>query len=138
MKVRRARQTAWRKIADETVLLHLEAKRMFGLSPTAAFVWQTLEVFDDLDAMLRALAGGGDPPFDRAELEAFLRQLVELGLALPADDEPDGPATSPTAIEPPDELEPPRILWQEEVEQIAATCAFMPGQSPLCNQVPMS
>ena len=56
MRYRRAAHTAWRTIADETVVLDLEAKRMHGLNPTAAFVWQTLEAMEDLGAMGTAMA----------------------------------------------------------------------------------
>ncbi len=149
MKLRRTRHTAWRKIADETVLLDLEGKRMYGLNPTAAFVWQTLEAFDGPDAMLRALGASEPAPLSRAELEAFLRQLEDLGLVTAADGrrpgdpeagdpEAGGPAAGPVPVEPPAESEPPRILWQEKVEQIAATCAFLPAQNPLCGQAPFS
>lgn len=134
MRYRRARQTAWRTIADEMVLLDLERKRMVGLNPTAAFVWQTLDEMADSEAMLRALAAGGRPAFGIRELDAFLEKLVALGLAQRGEPEKREPA----AFEPPEDLEPPRILWQETVEQIAATCAFMPGQSELCNQVPFA
>lgn len=131
MRYRRAAHTAWRTIADETVVLDLESKRMLGLNPAAAFVWQTLEAMEDCEAMRRAM---GSPDFGTEEIEAFLSELEALGLVLR--EKPEKPA--PVAIEAPLELEAPRILWQEKVEQIAATCAFLPAQNPLCNQVPFS
>ncbi len=132
MRYRRAAHTAWRTIADETVVLDLENKRMLGLDPAAAFVWQTLEAMEDLPAMRRAM--GSPPAFGIEEVETFLNELVDLGLVERREPE----KRSPVALEAPAELEAPRILWQETVEQVAATCAFLPGQSPLCNQVPMS
>ena len=135
MRYRRARQTAWRQIAGETVLLDLEAKRMYGLNPTAAFVWQTLESMGDAHRMARAVVAGQAPEVDFAgQIEAFLSELLDLGLVEAA--EPEEP--KPVAIEPPAELETPKILWQETVEQIAASCAFFPATNPLCNQVPFS
>ncbi len=131
MRYRRAAQTAWRTIADETVVLDLEDKRMFGLNPAAAFVWQTLEAMEDPASLRRAM---GSPDFGTDAIEAFLRELLALGLVLPEAPE----ERHPVALEAPEEPEPPRILWQEKVEQIAATCAFLPAQNPLCNQVPMS
>ncbi len=137
---RRSRHTAWRTIADETVLLDLEKKQMYGLNPTAAFLWQTLETMEDLDAMLQALGDAGAlPAFGRAEIEAFVGELLDLGLAEKAEptarlaDEP--PAST---VEPPAELGSPRILWREEVEQIAGTCAFLPAMNPLCTQAPFA
>ena len=131
MRYRHAAQTAWRAIADETVVLDLEARRMLGLNPAAAFVWQTLETMEDCEAMWRAM---GSPEFGTDEIQAFLDELVDLGLV-----RRERPETSaPVAVRAPDDPEPPRVLWQEKVEQIAATCAFLPGQSVLCTQVPMS
>ena len=52
----RSQQTAWRTIADETVILDLEKKQMYGLNPTGAFVWLTLEAVRDFDQLLGAAA----------------------------------------------------------------------------------
>ena len=140
MRYRRAGRTAWRKIAGETVVLDLEAKRMYGLNATAAFLWQILEAMPDAEAMERALVAGGDAePLGVREIEAFLRELLDLGLVEAG--EPEAVASegaAPAALEPPASLEPPEILWQETVEQIAASCAFFPATNPLCNQVPFS
>ncbi len=141
MKYRRAKQTAWRTIGEETILLDLAEKRMLGLNPTAAFIWQTFETMTDVDAVVHAL-GAKNQRLDAedqlsltpAEVETFLEELVELGLVQRA--EPTEPQR--IAIDPPAELKPPRILWQETVEQVAATCAFFPAQNPLCSQVPFS
>ncbi len=134
-KYRRAPRAAWRTIAGETILLDLEAKRMYGLNPTAAFVWQALEAITETDGMLQALgADGADPPFGGGELEAFLGEMLDLGLIQEA--EPENRA--PVAVEPPETLEAPAIAWRETVEQVAASCAFFPGTTPICNQVPWS
>ncbi len=143
MKYRRARQAAWRKIADETVLLDLEGKRMYGLNPAAAAVWQALDPATGIDQLARMTAGGGRPAFGASEIEAFLGELVALGLAeaqsLTAAADPERGDVDGSAPDPGLEaLEPPAILWHEDVEQIAGTCAMFPSQNPLCNQVPFS
>ncbi len=132
---RRSRQTAWRTIGDETVLLDLEKKQMYGLNPTAAFVWQTLDSMPDSDAALEALRRTGvSPELERDEIETFLEELLDLGLVVEAE-----PGERPGAdVEPPAELEAPKILWREEVEQIAGTCAFLPAMNPLCIQAPFA
>ncbi len=147
MKVRRARQTAWRTIAGETVLLDLERKRMYGLNPTGAGIWLALEADADAGELLRVMTDGRPAPFGGDEIESFLAELVTLGLAeagplglaeetrYPVLERRDPP--TPPAIEPP-ELEPPAILWREEVEQIAGTCAMFPSTSPICDQAPFS
>ncbi len=140
----RSRHTAWRQIAGETVLLDLEKKKMYGLNPTTGFVWQSLETAADLDGMLAALAAGdATPALGRGDLEAFLAELLELGLVHEGDAledrSEDRPKDRPeTATELPEALEPPCILWREEVEQIAGTCAFLPAMNPLCTQVPFA
>lgn len=131
MRFRLARQTAWRALAEETIVLDLETKRMYGLNESASFVWQTIEAMDDFEGMLRAMAGAA-LPFGVEELAAFCDELVALDLLEAA--EPEN--RLPVAVEPLSDLEPPKILWQETLEQVAASCAFLPGQNPLCNQVP--
>ena len=131
---------------------------MYGFNASAAFVWQTLETFDDLTDMLRAMGAAGDEAaIGAGDLEAFLQELSGSGLIEQAEPEvqrPHSPAQRHSAarrpvgrrpadrrtpaLEPPTIPEPPRIVWQETVEQIAATCAFFPAQNPLCNQVPFS
>ncbi len=143
MKYRRARQTAWRTIAGETVLLDLEGKRMYGLNPTAAALWLALETSPGLEALLAAATGGRQASFGADEIATFVAELVELGLAEKrSEEEPPAPVTaresSGAGAELPAELEPPAILWREEVEQIAGTCAFFPSANPLCDQVPFS
>lgn len=141
MKYRRARQAAWRKIAGETVLLDLERKRMYGLNPVAGRLWQVLETAENLGDLRRRVVGDVATGFGNSEVEAFLTELVELGLAVEGRGEPkaveDG-EPSVTLEEPEGDLDAPAILWREEVEQIAGTCAFFPSQNPLCDQVPFS
>ena len=88
---------------------------------------------DDFEGMLQAMASEL-PSFGAEELAAFCEELVGLNLLEEAEPENRVPA----AIEPLSNLEPPRILWQETLEQVAASCAFLPSQSELCNQVPSS
>jgi len=133
LKYRPARQTAWRALADETIVLDLETKRMYGLNESASFVWRTLEAMHDFEAMLRAMTSEA-LPFGVEDLASFCDQLVGLNLLEEAEPEKRLPAV----VEPLSSLEPPRILWQETLEKVASSCAFLPAQNPLCNQVPVS
>ncbi len=140
MKYRRAQQTAWRTIGGETILLDLEGKWMYGLNPTGAYLWSALETPECLDRLWLAMTGGRESAPAKEDVESFLGELVALGLAAEARSQaPVAPdPRSPAVPELPAELEPPTILWREEVEQIAGTCAFFPSQNPLCDQVPFS
>ena len=139
MKYRRARQTAWRTIADETVLLDLERKRMYGLNPAAARIWLALEAAENAGELLQMTVGEAKPSFGEDDVTAFLDQLASLKLieALPRDAAEPVLDAEPLPVESED-LEPPKVLWQEEVEQIAGTCAMFPSTSPICDQAPFS
>ncbi len=134
VRYRRAEHTASRAIAGETILLDLRRKVMYGLNETAAFLWQALATGEDLDRLGR-LTADSEGSIDVSVLESFCEELSALGLVRPA--EPGEPSSS-VDVSPPGTLSPPRILWQEEVRQIAATCAFLPGENPICFQVPMT
>lgn len=135
---RRSSNTAWRTIVGETIVVHLDAKEFFGLNETAADVWNALDGAADTGALSSRF---GIPPKD---VEAFFVELRGVGLV---DLVEDDTASSEVArdTETPiaggmrtEGVDPPRIVWREEIRQVAATCAFLPGQNPLCVQVPMT
>jgi len=135
---RRNPNTAWRTIVEATIVVHLDAKEFFGLNETAANVWHALDGMAD-PGVLGARFG-----VDPEDVAAFCAELQELGLA-EAVEENEVPASVPPGSEKqnsgdlqPEAVDPPRILWREEIRQVAASCAFNPGTNPLCNQVPFS
>jgi hypothetical protein len=139
VKYRRTDHTAWRTIADETIVVDLEAAMMYGLSASAAFVWQAVESVGDLEELARLL-GAKEARWQGvlAELRDFCEELTRLGLLRPAESA-DEPKPLPSGLRPPSPPSPPGILWQEKIELSAqASCAFLPGQNPLCIQVPGS
>lgn len=136
MRYLRSRDTAWRTVADETIVIDLEAKLMYGLNETAAFVWHSIETLPDLRQLARLIAEGDEvSAADLEVLERFCAELEGLGLLRRAEDHEAG-APRPVEVRRPGDSSPPRILWREEVRRLAATCAFLPGMNPLCNQVP--
>ena len=139
MRYRRARKTAWRTIADETVLLDLERKRMYGLNPAAARIWLALESAGDTCELLEMTVGEAEPSFGEEDVATFLDQLVSFGLIEDRRQDAGEPApdAAPLPIES-EALKPPKVVWQEDVEQIAGTCAMFPSQSPICDQAPFS
>lgn len=143
---RRAAHTAWRQLADEAVLVDLTGHRMYGLNAAASFLWHALDGRCDASALARRMAGGQEVGDDlREKVDEFLAELSRLELTEPLVGSPG--ERGPTAVRvpevaeqlaPPAPVEAPAILWQEEIRQAAGTCAFLPGQNPLCNQVPQS
>ena len=110
---------------------------MYGLNPTAGYLWQASDGASSLERLAQHLAGEGAPAPELGALERFCAELEELGLL----ERVDGGPESEEAAElpsPPEAVEAPEILWREEVRQAAGTCAFFPTKNPLCNQVPFS
>ena len=129
MMYRRADHTAWRNLGDETVLVDLAANEMYGLNPTAGYVWQALEGSVDLNELAARLEN-----VTCEQLKSFCSELFGLGLLVEADPVSDEAESVPV----PEESEPPALLWRESIRQAAATCAFLPAQNPLCVQAPFS
>ena len=135
---RRGADTAWRTIVGETIVVHLDAKEFFGLNETAADVWHALDGTADHEALS---ARFGIAP---EAVATFCAELEELGLVDVVDDREAASEDSPTsdselADDPRTEVvDPPRIVWREEIRQVAVSCAFSPGMNPLCTQVPFS
>ena len=134
----RSANTAWRTIVGETIVVHLHAKEFFGLNETAADVWNALDGTADLGVLS---ARFGIAPEDVA---SFCVELQELGLVVVVE---EGVASSEVPPESEaliaggprtEAVDPPRIVWREEIRQVAASCAFTPALNPVCNQSPFS
>jgi hypothetical protein len=134
----RSANTAWRTIVGETIVVHLHAKEFFGLNETAADLWNALDGTADLGVLS---ARFGIPP---AEVAAFCAELQELGLVEVVEEDEAPSEVSPGSEKPlsggpqTEVVDPPRIVWREEIRQVASSCAFISGANPLCNQVPSS
>lgn len=138
MVYQRSPNTAWRTIEGETIVVHLHAKEFFGLNEAAADVWNALDGTADLEVLS---ARFGIAP---AEVAAFCAELHELGLVEVVDEDETSSEGSPGSDKPlsdcprTEAVDPPRIVWREEIRVVAASCAFTPGTNPLCNQVPFT
>jgi hypothetical protein len=76
-----------RRIADETVILHLETEQYFGLSGVGSRLWELLEHGTDVDRAIDMLADEYEVEASlvRADVHALLRNLMgsELVVAAP-------------------------------------------------------
>lgn len=142
MKIRRAAHVAWRRVGDETVLIHLRKKRMYVLNPSGGFFWQTLDGSRDSEQILTELDLGLESPLpDGAskQLDAFLRTLADAELLEDdASSIPGHEETEPDALAFPGKaFVPPALIWQEEIRNFGQSCGFQQGgPDPLCTQVP--
>lgn len=66
----------------EAVVLDLSSGRYFGFSDTGSKIWLALSSGIDAKALIGLATGTG--PIESVELEAFISQLVELGLLVPS------------------------------------------------------
>lgn len=137
MRLRRAGHVAWRRVGDETVLIHLQKKKIYVLNPSGGFFWHQLDGSRDASALLADLALEASERSDAAHrMESFLEHLREADLV-----ETDGAAEeisagAPAPDYPFESFVPPELVWQEELRNFGASCAFVSGQSDACTQIP--
>jgi hypothetical protein len=136
MGLRRAAHVAWRRVGEETVLIHLRDKKIYVLNPSGGFFWHGLDGSRETKQFLSSLSSSDRLAEDTPErIEAFFRDLqkadlveIESGARTPAPDAlPDFPLPA---------FVPPELVWQQELRNFGASCAFVAGSSDPCNAVP--
>ena len=141
--LRRAAHVAWRQVGDETVVLDLNDGHIYGLDKVGGFFWHALNGCRSTTELLRLAKR---PVLEESlhALQRFLDELVELGLLQPTTEpisEPERLLPPPDSDAPDNTTVLPRIIWREPLKPLKQqqfSCAFISGQSPLCNQVPFS
>jgi hypothetical protein len=135
MGLRRAAHVAWRRVGDETVLIHLRNKKIFVLNPSGGFLWHGLDGARGTEEFLESLTLD-DPLPDGASgrIDAFLENLREADLVA-AEGSPDEETRSlpeyplPTFV-------PPELVWQQELRNFGQSCAFLAGAGEPCTSIP--
>ncbi len=135
MGLRRAAHVAWRRVGDETILIHLRNKRIFVLNPSGGFFWHGLDGARGPDEFLESLTLD-DPIPDGASgrIEAFLQNLREADLVEAAGPPDKAPASLPEFPLP--TFVPPELVWQQELRNFGQSCAFISGSTEACNASP--
>jgi hypothetical protein len=130
--MQRAAHTAWRQLGEETVVVNLRDRRIVGLAPVGGWIWSLLDgrTLEELEAELGALPGADEGA--AAALGGFLAELEALGLV----DRNTLAAGPCRPTQQPERYAVPQVRWSEPLEQAAASCGFISGQTPLCTQVP--
>lgn len=107
--LRRAEHLAQRRVGEETVVLDLRSRRVYGFNGEAGELLEALKA-GSATAALCARAAGRE-----AALRAFLAELVELGLVVAGEPAPAGAAdaagTERAWVD-------PRLLWREDVARV--------------------
>lgn len=132
----RAPHVAWRRIADDTVLLDLKRKHIYALNETAGYFWHALNGHRQVDELLQ-LIGPSAPEKLEGQLIDFLDELMNLKLVASG---PDNVGSETTLkLEKPSTILPPSVVWQEEMKTaIGFSCAFLPGENSVCDTGPYS
>jgi hypothetical protein len=128
IRYRRADHIAWRRVGEETILVHLDRKRMLALNAAGGLVWEALAEPRDIVEIARVLLGPPDEAGLR-RVEAFLQELGREGVL-----GGDPPAGAPPPGAAPDSTPgAPAIAWREAITPFAAgTCGLHPGQGGPC------
>lgn len=125
MRVEKTEGLAWRTIGDETFVVDLRAKWMYGLNRSGGEVWQ--QIVDCEDPWSFSLRLVTDNSRERCATQweqsvtTFILELRDLGLVHEStnilshdDDEP------PANVN----FEAPAIIWKEELRAFAGSCLF--------------
>ena len=139
MGLRRAAHVAWRRVGDETVLIHLKTKKMYVLNPSAGFFWHQLDGAHGSSELLAELTVETPlPEGARGQLDAFFDKLESADLVEAAtEDATDNAANGSNAQPYPLEtFVPPDLVWQDELRNFGQSCAREPGEDTLCNMTP--
>lgn len=135
MGLRRAAHVAWRKVGDETVLIHLKNKQIYVLNESGGFFWHRLDGDRNLEQILTEIGltddTGSLAPFAKCLEEA---DLVESGQNAPGPRPLSGKALSPEY--PLASFVPPELVWQQELRNFGQSCAFVSGAGAACDAVP--
>jgi hypothetical protein len=136
MALRRAAHVAWRRVGDETVLIHLRDKKIYVLNPSGGYFWHNLEGARGADDILGRLSLAQTLPENaRSNLEAFLDALSSADL-LRRESVPEGSDPPPAPDYPFPGFVPPQVVWQEELRNFGVSCVFISGQSGACDLTP--
>jgi hypothetical protein len=136
MGLRRAAHVAWRRVGEETVLIHLRDKKIYVLNPSGGFFWHGLDGSRETGEFLGSLSSNDRLPEGATDrIEEFFRDLQAADLV-----EIESGSIAPNASALPEfplaAFVPPELIWQQELRNFGASCAFVAGSSDPCNAVP--
>ncbi len=138
MAVRRANHVAWRRVGDETVLVHLKDKKIYVLNPSAGFFWHRLDGQRGASDLLATLEIDQPIP-DSApnHLETFFANLEAADLVETGAGADESRQKNGTLSEYPlQNFVAPELVWQEEIRNFGASCAFLPAGGGPCDAAP--
>ncbi len=139
MGLRRAAHVAWRRVGDETVLIHLKTKKIYVLNPSGGFFWHSLDGARESREFLDGLSLEEPLPGDAAkQLDGFFDQLKNTDLieAAHASSEASSKGSQDGNEYPLASFVPPEMVWEEQLRNFGQSCAKDPGEMPTCDAAP--
>jgi len=127
MKIERAQGLAWRKVGNETIVIHLGRQRIFGLDEAGGRVWEALEEGREISDLEGVVSDG----VVVEAIHRFVADLASEGLV-----EIEGGATIKHDDDVVVDFPSPRIEWREGIQRFAGACGLNSGASKPCNQAP--
>lgn len=138
MGFRRAAHVAWRRVGDETVLIHLRDKKIYVLNPSGGFFWHALDGARGTDDLLEGLSLKEPLPEEASSgLDAFWKKLEEADLVESSGSKEEAPSRPAEETPYPfPSFVAPQLVWQEELRNFGQSCAFIAGSSAACDAIP--
>lgn len=135
MGLRRASHVAWRRVGDETVLIHLKTKKIYVLNPSGGFFWHSLDGARESREFLDGLSLEEPLPGDAVQqLDGFLDQLKDTDLVESTDESSNG--SKDRNGYPLPSFAAPEMVWEEQLRNFGQSCARDPGEMPTCDAAP--
>ena len=78
----RSQSMAWQTIQGETVLLHVDGKKLMGLNEVGACVWDLADGTRSIEEIIHTVAAKFQTPSEEAaaaDVQAFVGELIALG-----------------------------------------------------------
>lgn len=139
MGLRRAAHVAWRRMGDQTVLIHLKTKKIYVLNPSGGFFWHSLDGARESREFLDGLSLEEPLPGNATkELDVFFDQLESADLvdAAHASSDTTSKGSKGGNGYPLPSFVPPEMVWEEQLRNFGQSCANIGGQSDPCTAAP--
>ncbi len=142
MGLRRAAHVAWRRVGDETVLIHLETKRIYVLNQSGGFFWHSLDGAQESREFLDGLSLEEPLPGDAAkQLDVFFDQLESADLVDAAHASSDTSSKGSKGSKggngyPLPSFVPPEMVWEEQLRNFGQSCGNIGGAGGACFSAP--
>lgn len=134
MKYSRSKRTAFRRLGDQTVVIDLQGRVVYGLNESAGVIWDAVARPGDAAEVAEVFESAEEATRVEQAVARFLETLRSLGLVRPAENVPP-PSSRPDHHTTP--FAQPEVLWHEPLTSFAQSCAMYGGSGEPCDSSPV-